>query len=165
MEKALSESDILDIIDGKARVMTYQELQKYNDLNKALGKHGAIVLLYTTSKNYGHWVALFKVNDNLVEFFDSYGYPPDDELKFVPEYFRKNNYGDYPHLTSLLYDSGYNIIYNEYQLQKEKKGINTCGRWVALRLLFRNIPQQIFSKYFYSKKNPDKLAVELTNEI
>lgn len=166
MDKALSDKDIMRLLRGKANIMTYQELQKYNSLDDALGPHGALVLLYTTKNNYGHWVCVFRVNKDTVEFFDSYGYSPDDQLNFIPQYFRERNYGRYPHLTALLYESGYNIVYNEYQLQDEKKGVNTCGRWCVLRILMKDVPQKKFSEYFYNLGgDADKHAVLFTNEI
>lgn len=165
MEKALSDKDILRLINGKANLLTYQELQNYDNLDDALGKYGALVLLYTTRRNFGHWIAVFKVNKNKIEVFDSYGLIPDDEIKFVDSYFRKMNYQKIPHLTYLLYHSGYNVIYNEYQLQSQKPGINTCGRWVATRLKYRNIPQKKFAKFFLNYKNPDKIVTHLTSNV
>lgn len=163
MEIALSNYDILQMINYKSNLMTYPELTKYDNLDEALGKYGALVLLYETKQNYGHWVCIFKVNKNTVEHFDSYGYKPDDELKFIPNYFRKLNNEWYPHLTSLLYYSKYTVIYNEYRLQKKKKGINTCGRWVVTRLNYRMIPQDVFANFFLEYKDPDKLVTYLTS--
>jgi hypothetical protein len=166
--KALSESEILDIIDGKANVLTYSELEDIDDLDDALGKYGAFVLLYQTlSKNYGHWTCVFKVDDDTVEFFDSYGILVDDELNFVPEHFKNMNYKKFRHLTKLLYDSGYKVIYNEYPLQAESSSdeiINTCGRFVATRLALRDIPQQEFAKIFLKFDDPDLLVTYLTSE-
>jgi hypothetical protein len=162
MDIALSDKAIMRLINGKANLMTYSELQTYDDIDEALGKNNAMVLLYETSKNFGHWVCVFKVNKNTIEHFDSYGMKPDDELKFIPEYFREVNYEKIPHLTYLLYNSGYNVIYNEFKLQKKKKGVNTCGRWVSVRLIYRVIPQKVFAKFFLEYTNPDKIVVDLT---
>ena len=162
MDIALSDKDIMRLIKGKANLLTYTELQKYNNIDQVLGPYSALVLLYETSKNFDHWVCVFKVNENTIEHFDSYGLKPDDELKFIPEYFREVNYEEIPHLTYLLYNSGYNVIYNEFKLQKKKKGINTCGRWVATRLIYRMIPQKVFAKFFLEYNNPDEIIVQLT---
>ena len=99
MDIALSDKDIMRLIKGKANLLTYTELQKYNNIDQVLGPYSALVLLYETSKNFGHWVCVFKVNENTIEHFDSYGLKPDDELKFIPEYFREVNYEEIPHLT------------------------------------------------------------------
>jgi len=165
MDRALSDKDIMKLIKNKANLMTYSELQEYDDLDDVLGKYGALVLLYETRDHFGHWTAVFRVNKNTIEHFDSYGLKPDDEIKFVPEYFRRLNYETIPHLTYLLYKSNYNVIYNEYKLQKKEPGINTCGRWVATRLKYRMIPQKKFAKFFLEYKNPDQIVTNLTKNI
>lgn len=166
--KALSETDILNIIDGKANVLTYSELENIDNLDDALGEYGALVLLYQTlNKNYGHWTCVFKVDDNTVECFDSYGILVDDEMNFVPEHFRNINYKKFRHLTNLLYDSGYKVIYNEYPLQAESTSddvINSCGRWVSCRIALRDMPQQEFAKFFLKFDDPDLFVTYLTSD-
>jgi hypothetical protein len=165
--KALSESEILDLIDGKANVLTYSELENIKNLSDALGENDAFVLLYQTlNKNYGHWTCVFKVDEFTIEFFDPYGILIDDEMDFVPEYFKNTNYKKFRYLTKLLYDSGYTIIYNEYPLQAESTSdeiINTCGRWVSTRLALRDVPQQEFAKMFLKFEDPDLVVTYLTS--
>lgn len=164
--KALSESEILHLIDGKANVITYTELEDIDNLDEALGKHGAFVLLYQTlNKNYGHWTCVFKMNKNSVYFFDSYGLLIDDEMDFVPEAFKESNYKDYRHLTKLLYDSGYKVYYNEYPFQAESTNetVNTCGRWVSVRLTLRDMAEKDFAKLFLSFDDPDLIVTYLTS--
>lgn len=165
MDIALSDHDIMQLIDYKANLMTYAELQRYNSIEKAMGPHRALVLLYETKDNFGHWTCVFFAEDNLIEHFDSYGLFPDDELKFIPEYYRVQNYEKIPHLTYLLYKSKNRVLYNEYKLQKKAKGINTCGRWVSARLINRHIPQQEFAKYFLSFDDPDQAVTDYTNNL
>jgi hypothetical protein len=165
MDKALSNKDILELVGYKANLMTYSQLQQYDHIDDVLGEYKALVLLYETSQNFGHWVCVFKVNKNKIEHFDSYGLAPDDELKFVPENFRKVNYDKIPHLTYLLYNSKCQVIYNEYQLQAHMADVNTCGRWVATRINYRMIPQQKFAKFFLEYDNPDEIVISLTKNI
>ena len=89
---------------------------------------------------------------------------PDDELKFTEKYMRQINSEILPHLTALLYKSGYPIEYNNYQLQERKKGISTCGRWVGMRLFFRDLPIEDFIKIFIGNRiyNPDDIVTLLT---
>ena len=54
---ALSDLEVLKIVKNKARVMLYNELSKYKTLDEALGKHGAIFLLYENQTQFGHWTA------------------------------------------------------------------------------------------------------------
>lgn len=161
---SLNEEDMLDLVDGKAKIMTYSELTNYDDIDDALGKHGAIILLYESEKYYGHWTALFK-RGNVIEFFDSYGLKPDDELKMIPDNFRRVNNMELPHLTALLYYSPkkYRISYNEHYLQELNPDINTCGRWVAMRLIFRDLTLRKFIDLLRHRKwNLDDLVTIVT---
>lgn len=167
--KALFSNQVLKIIKGKANLLLYHQLKKYNNIDDALGKYGALILLYETRKNFGHWTCIFKrksyfSDDTVIEHFDSYGIMPDDELKFTEKYMRQINSEILPHLTALLYKSGYPIEYNNYQLQERKKGISTCGRWVGMRLFFRDLPIEDFIKIFIGNRiyNPDDIVTLLT---
>ncbi len=156
-----SSSHILEAVEDKANLMTYSELARKESLDDVLGKHGAAIILYETKKDYGHWVCIFKVNKNTIEFFDAYGMGPDEQLKYVPKNFRKSVHEDYPHLTEMMEDSGYNIIYNTKRLQKHRKDVSTCGRHVALRLILRDIPMNRYINLFKGQ-DPDVAAVYLT---
>lgn len=167
--KSLSGDDILKLIDYKANLMTYPELTKCDDINKCLGKHGALILLYETKKNYGHWVCLIRHNKKHIEFFDSYNFFPDDELNFIPEKFRKISNQSYPHLTYLLLKSNANIEYNHARLQKftidPDEHIATCGRHVATRINLRKIPLDEYIKIMKGNKecDPDTIVTFLTS--
>lgn len=162
----LSESDILNLIDDKANVLTYRELEEYDNINDALGNHKALILLYETKPNYGHWTCVFKVGKNKIQFFDSYGLFIDDEMNFVPNIFKETNYNDYRHLSKLLYNSGYKIYYNNYKLQSDstdEQQINTCGRFVAVRLALRDLTEDQFANIFLRFDDPDLLVTYLTS--
>ena len=134
----LSDADVMRLVEGKAKVLVYDELNDYNSLDDIIGPHGACFILYGPT-NFGHWTALFKMKDGkTVEFFDPYGKMPDHWLD-------KNKY---PILSYYLYHSGYNLTYNEHAFQAKGEGINTCGRWCALRLVFRDLSLKGFAKLF-----------------
>lgn len=159
--KALSENDILRLIDGKANLMTYNQLQKCKTLDEALGKDKALVLLYEVAPNYGHWTCVFDRNGT-IEVFDSYGMYPDDEIDFVPKQFKKLNYKKLRYLSKLLYESKKRIEYNEVPLQSDEEGISTCGRWVIVRLIYRDVPQNKFADFFKKYDDPDLLVTYAT---
>lgn len=161
--KSLSGEEVLGLCGNKAELYTYPELVKYNDIDKILGKHKACIILYLTKANYGHWVCLFKQNKDTLCFFDSYALMPDDELKFVPMNFRKYNNELYPHLTYLMYKSGYKVDYNNHRLQSKKRDTATCGRWVGARLAFRYLNNDEFAELFNDNEiKPDLLVTTLT---
>lgn len=170
MQISLSDSDIHDILkknNVQASIITYTQLAKMDTLKDILGPHQATVICYLTKKNYGHWCCLFQ-NQEGVQFFDPYGLKPDEELDWdINEYFRKEAGEDYPHLTYLLYKSNLPIHYNQYDFQKQKKGVATCGRHTIVRLVFRVLSAEQYDELISElcksyKLDPDQLVTLLT---
>ena len=161
---ALSDKDVLSLVEGNAVVRLYKDLARFNTIDEALGKHGALFLLYETQPDYGHWVAVIKRqgdNGPEIEYFDSYGGYVDGTLKYVPKYFRKVSGQNFPHLSALMYNSPYDLAYNQYKFQKHGANIKTCGRWSALRIIFRDLPLETFKRLF-KHANSDELVTMLT---
>jgi len=164
---ALSGDDIYKALNRNALIMTYADLRKYNNIDDLFKKHDNVVILYETSQGFGHWVALYKARKGVITFFDSYGMKPDDELKFIPKNFRKENDTNYPLLTYLLYKSGYKVEYNQHKLQKDLSDVSTCGRHVIIRLQNKKIPVDQYAKILRSYKgfSPDDVVTLLTGNI
>lgn len=165
-KKSLSGQDIINGLNGNVKVITYQDIRNYDNLDDLLHPYNQVVILYETSEGYGHWVCLYSENGKIT-FFDSYGLKPDEELKFIPKYFRKENDTDYPLLTYLLYQSGYKVEYNQHRLQKSLRDVNTCGRHCIVRLKYKEIPIDTYAKILRSFKpyNPDNIVTMLTANI
>lgn len=135
-KKSFSGKDILDAVNGKTKIIVYNQLFSMGSLQNLFYPHNCFVLLYETRPNYGHWVCVIKHNKNLIEFFDAYGYFIDDQINFIKD----KNFKPFPILSELLYNSGCKIIYNNIRLQKLKKDIASCGRHVAMRINLRHLP-------------------------
>lgn len=142
----LSGADIKAITNNQVRIVSYHELVNINSIDDLLGENRAVILLYETKQNFGHWTALFSIDDNTIEFFDSYGFAPDEELKYA-------TYDDQPYLTNLMNASNYKFLHNKTKLQTFAHDINTCGRWTALRVKMRDIPLSQFIKLFKGNKH------------
>jgi hypothetical protein len=142
MQYSLSDKDICNVLSKngiKHKLITYPELTKYKSLVELLYPYNVVVICYLTRENYGHWVCLF-TNKYGINFFDSYGIIPDDELNWkIDENFRKISNEDYPHLIALMYNSRFPIHYNQYQFQAKIPGIATCGRHVIARLCLKKL--------------------------
>lgn len=160
--KALSDSELIKLVDGKAKVVTYDKLYQYHNIDELLEPYGAVFLLYLFKPRYGHWTAVIKRNHNTIEYFDSYGQVPDEVLDYIPISFRKKTHQDYPYLSRLLWKSPYNIEYNEHHFQKHKPDIKTCGRFAALRVIFRHLTLNKFAQIFDHPPNSDDLATFYT---
>ena len=100
----LSKQHILDITKNGCDVIVYHSLGNYNSIQDLLGEKGAVIILYETKQNFGHWVAMFYTDDarNQVEFFDSYGFAPVQELDYA-------KYDDQPLLSELMEKSNLKI--------------------------------------------------------
>jgi hypothetical protein len=159
---ALSDNEVLKIIDGKANLEVYPNLHKYKSIDQLLGKYGACIILYEAMPNYGHWCCIFKVNNKLIEYFNPYGGFhegfPDDSLNFIPPDFRETSNQNYPYLSRLMYISPYELSYNEISFQKKGNDIKTCGRWCALRLSLRKYDLYQFYDIVESLKQKMKLS-------
>lgn len=167
---ALSDKEVLQLINGKANLILYPNLHKYNTIDEILEPYGACILLFEAKPKYGHWCCIFKVNDNLIEFFNPYGGYPDDSLEYIPMRFRLVSNQYYPHLSWLMINSPYELSYNEYKFQKHGSDIKTCGRWCAVRLIFRYISLNDFYKMIKDvtkmyKITGDKLVTLLTMHV
>jgi hypothetical protein len=159
LNKPITGNEILRWLPD-ATILKYSELKQYDKLPKL-----PLILLYEIMPNVGHWVSVLRTPEG-IEHFDSYGYAPDDELNdFVPEYFRYETNQDYKYLLHMLYNSGEDINYNQYNLQGNPP-IATCGRWTILRNMFNYLPIDKFAKTIYItskqlKMTPDELVSDI----
>jgi hypothetical protein len=153
-----SDDDLVKICDGKVNVVSYKDVMRAQHVDQVLGKHGAAIMLYETRPRYGHWVALIRQGPDLVEFFDSYGMAPDQQLSFVPPQMNMH-----PCLEELFARSGVRCVWNKTKLQAEGQKVSTCGRWAALRIAWKYIPMQVFVKDFQGQSlKPDSYVTLLT---
>tara|TARA_B110000046_G_scaffold117360_1_gene124277 strand:- start:2732 stop:3259 length:528 start_codon:yes stop_codon:yes gene_type:complete len=146
----LSGSDLVAICEGQVEVVPYHELNKYKSIEDLLEKYGAVIILYEIRENFGHYTALLYDNTNTLEFFDSYGFKPDQELKYATY----NAEQGVPYLTKLIADYKKPINYSSVKLQKFVRDVNTCGRWTSCRVRLRkkyNLKQfqDLFNKNKY----------------
>lgn len=163
-QEAWSEDDMRKLCVGKVEVMTVTDAVNKGSIDAVLGPHGAAILLFETEPNYGHWVALIRVDKNTMEWFDSYGIAPEGELKFIPPGFRKKSKQDYPYLTDMIREGGYTrLLYNSEHLQSSGSNTSTCGRWASMRVALKHFPLETFVKLFTGQKlKPDQYIALLT---
>lgn len=163
----LSGGDVSDLLNGKTKIITYPELNKYESIGELLEPYGNVVILYLNTPNSGHWTTLFKYpNEPGIEFFDPYAMIPDHEFKFIDN--REELGEEYAMLSRLLLEYSGPIEYNDNKFQRFAKNINTCGRWVVLRLLLRSMSLEEFKKFFMTIPKElgidrDKLVAHLIN--
>lgn len=164
----LDDNDIINICYPQSvKIIFYVDLDKYDNTDDLFRDNGDnIIILYRTSKDYGHWVALLNYG-NYIEYFDSYGSKPDYMIELAKETMRLTQNDTIPHLTYLLNNAKdrkrIKIIYNSVKLQKFHNHINTCGRHVALRIKLRHIELHEYQKLLiHNKHDADMIVTYLT---
>jgi len=159
--KALTDLDIKKYLGQNVKIVSHQDLKDYKSIDQLMpNKKDIVVVIWESRKNYGHWTLLSKYIDedsNLktIEYFDSYGYPINEPLKWIKD--KSIDSTDY--LTNLLRkaeNEGYDIIYNSKNFQNKNNDVATCGRHVISRAVS-------IMKYNQSLSNYIKMFNELKN--
>ena len=167
---ALSDDDIQAILaPHPTKIWNYPELKTLSNVNELFDDLGRAVILYDTISPYsGHWTGMIQ-RENEIEFFDPYGIKYDEEKKWISKKKLEEFKETEPLLSNLLENGkqlGYKIIWNKHKYQKDGYNINTCGRWTAMRLLFRDLSATQFQKMIdASQLTPDEFVTQFTNEI
>ena len=162
--KALTDLDIKKHLGQNIKIVSHQELKNYNSINQLMPhKKDVVVIIWESKPNYGHWTILGKYIDEethkpTIEYFDSYGYPINEPLKWVNKKYKKT-IDETDYLTSLLkkaQSEGYDIIYNSKNFQNKKEDVATCGRHCISRAIS-------IMKYNQSLSNYIKMFNEIKN--
>ncbi len=161
---ALSGRDLSDLFDDKIKIVNYTDLRKCRSIKELLEPYNRTIILYESKDYWGHWCCIWKFN-NEIHFFDSFSTFPDEQIKNINSNYRIKKYGKIPHLTYLLYKCDLPIRYNNYKLQQYGKNINTCGRWVAFRLMCYFMNEDEFYNLFKDIKDKDYMITYLTQNI
>lgn len=156
---ALSNFDLMKLVDGNARVVLYPEIYKMKNIDQLMHPFNACFLLFEAEPRLGHWCALLKYG-NTVEFFDPYSGYPDDVLKYIPTDYKEKTNQDYPYLTKLLYESPYHIEFNDNKFQRHGKNINTCGRHCLLRILCKDLNIDEYDRVIKKLCNDTKMGAD-----
>lgn len=165
MQQALSNTDIQQLLDGKTRVLKYEDLSHFDTVEDLLAPYGNAVILYPAKSTVdGHWTCLFysvsPYGKRVVEFFDPYGYSPDKEFSQttvkLPRF-----------LARLLIKTPYQVEYNNHRLQRMSKNINTCGRHCVNRILNADMDIDTYKKVFGTKDGitGDELVTFITDNL
>lgn len=127
---AMDDSDIRHYLP-KAKIITYDELSKVKTIEKLLPHHKSyFILLYPVeSTTNGHWCCMSRY-DKTLEYFDSYGLPPDKPLDW-------GQFKQTPHyLSQLLAKTKLRINFNTLDFQNKRDyTISTCGAFCVFRIL------------------------------
>ena len=153
---SLSNYDLLKI-QPNIKITMSTDLSKLRFADQLFNFQGLGILLWQWSENAGHWLGLIK-KDSTIEIYDPYAF----KFNKINEKLNSNMGIDPSVLINLIKKSGYKIIFNKTRNQEIKSDDSTCGRWVLLRLLFKNYNIKEFNKILKDFKKDTCLdALEL----
>ncbi len=113
MFRSLSGEEVLELCDNNAKVVIYEELKNYKNIDELLYPYDSIIILYEYQRNgnesYGHYIALNRLPSGEIEHFDSLMFKPDSELEMIPDDIKQKTRQSHTYLAKMLYDSGYPI--------------------------------------------------------
>jgi hypothetical protein len=123
-------------LDPNIKITLSDDLPHIRFADELVNQQGIGILLWQFGPNAkaGHWLGLIRSSsDNTFEVFNSYG----GSFSSINKQLQIGNGGATPStLTSIIKSSGYRLIAPSHRFQAKRADDNTCGRWVALRLLF-----------------------------
>ena len=165
-ETPLSNEDINIMLNG-TKIFKYPDLEDMNSIDEIFDDQGRAVMLFLTKdENTGHWISLHK-KENIIYYFDPYGYDVDEEKEFIPDYKLEELNQEQPFLMDLFKKSKYKVYSNQYAFQnRNAKNVNTCGRHCVVRLIYKNLDlDDYFDMIKSSGYTPDNFVSKLTYKI
>jgi len=119
----------------ESEVIKYSELGNYNTIDELLPKPFDFRIILVEQKPMsGHWVLILKYGDT-IENFNSYGIEIDKQKGMLSRMMNKMLNQETNYLSRLVARSPYKYVVNKTEFQKPGNEYNTCGRWVALRII------------------------------
>ncbi len=168
----LSELDIKKAFDGKVKILKYNEIKNYNNVDELLYPYDRVVILWVkhySNPDYGHWTCLYRSNGGKnvpkgrVYYLDSYGTPIEGVLKKIDKK-SKVILDEHEGYLKKMFDKD-DIYYNNNQLQERIKTIATCGRHCITRMVFDNLTSKEYADFLRSYGNPDDVVTIATNPL
>ena len=162
---SLSDLDIKKIC-GNTNIIPYPKLANYENIDDIFDDKGRCILLFLTVDDHtGHWIAMTK-KGNRIDYFDPYGTCPDCDKEWLTKEKLVGLGEDRPLLLDLFKKSGCKVYYNIYPFQKDRAGINDCGRWCAVRLLYyKKSLKQFYDMVKKSGLDNDEFISKLSFQI
>lgn len=151
--RMLSDSDIVKVSGvPDLKIIRYPELAQlatWSDLTNNSGTAAAVLYL-TEDANTGHWIAAFNGPNDTAVVFDPLGMALDSEGTMLSPEKRAalgQNTKQFARLLVTAEKEGKKPSVNHTDFQEFAPNVNTCGRWVALRIRHRDKDSKAFHAF------------------
>lgn len=142
---SLSGDQVTQKAGGDVKVLRYPDLAGVKDWAELTNSphQAAAILFLTTAPNVGHWICTFNGPDG-AHVFDPLGLALDAERQKISTQMQQQLGETQPQLARLVDSSGKPVKVSRTDFQDSVPDMNTCGRWVATRLQYRNLTDEAF---------------------
>lgn len=175
VDYCLSDTDIKRVAGSTGLLITrYPDLAQFSSWDQFLSNnaHAAAVLFLVDGPTSGHWIAAFDGPDETAHVWDPLGMALDAQRQQVePDKLASlgQNRPQFARLLVTAESEGKTPVVNHVEFQDFKPSVNTCGRWVALRILHRDKTDPEFKEFVLQKvrasscASPDEWVADYTN--
>lgn len=146
MATELSDGDLRKILGRRLGILTSADLSTADEL--PFDDQGRLVILFLEEPHEGHWTCIMHSADGKeLYYFDPYGFAPDAVDGYVaPGLLPKLGVREKA-VTDLLNKQALPWHRNPVDYQSEASTVETCGRWVATRLMHKNLSPAQFKEW------------------
>lgn len=165
----LSSDQVQELAGGGIRIIRYPDLDELKNWDELVNSpnQAAAVLFCVDSPESGHWIGAFNSDDG-AHIFDPLGLALDSERKHISAEAREELDQQNPEFARLLETTDLKPHVSRVDFQENVPNVNTCGRWVALRIKNRLLTDADFAKRVFEASkaagmDPDEWVVNKTN--
>ena len=150
-------------------IVKYSDLDEFKSLNDLMNGNNYVIILIESQKNSGHWVALYKKDNNTYYYFNSYGKKYDDDISTICAMSDLILGNERNSIRNLAQKSNADIVYNKVRYQNNTS--TTCGRWCLLAITMFNMNynmkqlQNFFKNSVKDYKDYYEMILDLTSNV
>ena len=114
-------------------IVKYADLSTMDGIDELFNGGCYVIILVESEENSGHWCLCLRYDDDIIEQFDSYSWKIDNEMRYISSDQKLKLNEENNELANIL--KGYKVVVSKYRFQKLNSDVDTCGKWVLLRIL------------------------------
>ena len=132
MNYSITNTDIENYLMSP-NIVKYGDISNMDGIDELFNGNCYVIILVESEENSGHWCCCLRYDDDIIEQFDSYGGKIDNEMRYISSDQKLKLGEENNELANIL--KGYKVVVSKYRFQKLSSDVDTCGKWVLLRLL------------------------------